>query len=62
MPRKINQEGLVVNAVNNNEKVWTEAETARGYAEMAEINLRIAEEFCLLEAEADEIISKSFEE
>jgi len=52
----------VVNAVNNNEKVWTEAETARGYAEMAEINLRIAEEFCLLEAEADEIISKSFEE
>ena len=47
--------------MKNNEKVWTEAETARGYAEMAEINLWIAKEFCLLEAEADEVINKSFE-
>ena len=47
---------------NNGKKIWTEAEIARGYAEMAEINLIIAEEFFPLEAEAEEIISKSLEE
>ena len=42
-------------------RVWNEEEMAKGYIEMAALNLAIAREFFLLEEEAEKTINNNLE-
>lgn len=42
-----------------NQKIWTEEQLAAAYAEMAQINLQLCEEFMALEEEADTLLQEN---
>ena len=59
---QINRRGLEVmtkQTRKTNDRDWTPEQIAKGYREMAAINLQISEEFFALEQEVDERINKN---